>query len=123
MVRPHTLQVETDISDRMPTEEPPVAEPELEEPVAEQPAVEVPELEEPKPAAPPVEGIPEPAAPAPLSLFDRMRAGLAKTQNALVGRIDALLRSRKVDAELLENLEEILIAADFGMQTTMDLIP
>ncbi len=103
-----------------PAEKPPVAEPELEETVAEQPAVEEPELEEPKPAAPLVEGISEPAAP--LSLFDRMRAGLAKTQNALVGRIDALLRSRKVDAELLEDLEEILITADFGMQTTMDLI-
>lgn len=119
---PEAVEPIAEAEPEAPTEEPPVAEPELEEPVAEQPAVEVPELEEPKPAAPPVEGIPEPAAPAPLSLFDRMRAGLAKTQNALVGRIDALLRSRKVDAELLEDLEEILIAADFGMQTTMDLI-
>uniref|UniRef100_UPI003D813EA0 signal recognition particle receptor subunit alpha n=1 Tax=Trichloromonas sp. TaxID=3069249 RepID=UPI003D813EA0 len=60
---------------------------------------------------------------APPSLFERMRAGLSKTQNALVGRIDALLRgSGKIDGDLLEGLEEILITADFGMQTTQDLI-
>jgi fused signal recognition particle receptor len=52
-----------------------------------------------------------------------MRVGLAKTQTALVGRIDALLGGRqRVDAELLEELEEILITADFGMKTTQDLV-
>jgi len=71
----------------------------------------------------------EPPTPQPeepkevLSLFERMRRGLAKTQSALVGRIDALLSSHKgADEEFLEELEEILISADFGMQTTMDLI-
>jgi fused signal recognition particle receptor len=52
-----------------------------------------------------------------------MRSGLAKTQASLVGRIDALLSGSKgVDADLLEELEEILITADFGMKTTQDLI-
>jgi fused signal recognition particle receptor len=52
-----------------------------------------------------------------------MRIGLAKTQSALVGRIDALLGGRqRVDADLLEELEEILITADFGMKTTQDLV-
>jgi fused signal recognition particle receptor len=60
---------------------------------------------------------------APVSLFERMRVGLAKTQSALVGRIDALLGGRqRVDAEVLEELEEILITADFGMKTTQDLV-
>lgn len=74
-------------------------------------------------AAPAVAEIPKVREEPPLSLFERMRSGLSKTQNALVGRIDALLRgSGKIDADLLENLEEILITADFGMQTTQDLI-
>jgi fused signal recognition particle receptor len=71
------------------------------------------------PVAAPAEVVTE----APLGLFERMRAGLAKTQNALVGRLDSLLSGRKkIDAELLDDLEEILIAADFGMRTTQDLI-
>jgi fused signal recognition particle receptor len=87
-------------------------------------AEETPEPLTPPPVAPPVRGeIPEVVEEAPLSLFERMRAGLAKTQGALVGRIDSLLRgSTKIDADLLENLEEILITADFGMQTTQSLI-
>jgi fused signal recognition particle receptor len=69
-----------------------------------------------------------PALPAeapvvsPASLFERMRAGLAKTQSALVGRLDSLLSGRRVDAELLDDLEELLITADFGMATTSDVI-
>ncbi len=59
----------------------------------------------------------------PLSLFDRMRAGLAKTHSSLIGRIDSLLGGgRKVDAALLEDLEEILVTADFGIKTTQEVI-
>jgi len=58
-----------------------------------------------------------------LSLVERMRRGLAKTQASLVGRVDALLGGRvSVDADLLEELEEILITADLGMKTTQGLI-
>lgn len=65
---------------------------------------------------------PEPVEAA-VSLIDRMRAGLAKTQAALVGRVDELLRGRQgIDAELFEELEEILITADFGMKTTQELV-
>ncbi|WP_363324394.1 signal recognition particle-docking protein FtsY [uncultured Desulfuromonas sp.] len=73
-------------------------------------------------AAPPVsEEAPEVAPP--LSLFDRMRAGLSKTRTSLVKRIDALLSAGGgVDDEMLEELEEILITADFGMKTTQDLV-
>jgi fused signal recognition particle receptor len=67
--------------------------------------------------------VPEPEPPVKVSLFDRMRAGLAKTQASLVGRIDALLSSSKdIDEDLLEELEEVLVSADFGMQTTMALM-
>ena len=106
-----------------------VADAAAEEQVVEEQAEEEPVVVSAAPpvpsAAPPV---PEPAAPIPaaapaVSLFERMRAGLAKTQSALVGRIDSLLGGRQtVDADLLEELEEILITADFGMKTTQDLV-
>ena len=67
--------------------------------------------------------VPESELPVKVSLLDRMRAGLAKTQASLVGRIDALLSSsQSIDEDLLEELEEVLVSADFGMQTTMDLM-
>ncbi|MEJ2201157.1 MAG: signal recognition particle-docking protein FtsY [Desulfuromonadaceae bacterium] len=88
--------------------------PPLREPV--KPAAEAPAEIEPE--QPPVA-----TEAAPVSLFERMRLGLSKTQNARVGRIDSLLRgSQRIDADLLENLEEILVTADFGVQTTQDLI-
>ncbi|MEZ4600015.1 MAG: signal recognition particle-docking protein FtsY [Syntrophotaleaceae bacterium] len=62
-------------------------------------------------------------APARVSLFDRMRVGLAKTKTSLVGRIDDLLSgSSAIDEDLLEELEEVLVSADFGMKTTTDLM-
>jgi fused signal recognition particle receptor len=80
-------------------------------------------LEEPAEAPEAVVEAEAPPIPPTVSLFERMRSGLAKTQASLVGRIDALLSgSRGVDADLLEELEEILITADFGMKTTQDLI-
>lgn len=58
-----------------------------------------------------------------VSLFQRMRHGLAKTRGALVGRMDALLGSHEqLDGEFLEELEEVLITADFGMQVTQELV-
>ncbi|WP_320055997.1 signal recognition particle-docking protein FtsY [Desulfuromonas thiophila] len=62
-------------------------------------------------------------AEAPLSLFERMRRGLAKTHDALWGRLDAVLgRAERIDAAVLEELEEILITADFGVKTTTALM-
>jgi fused signal recognition particle receptor len=52
-----------------------------------------------------------------------MRQGLAKTRSSLVGRMDDLLGSHgRLDGEFLEEMEELLITADFGMQTTQDLV-
>ena len=87
---------------------------------AEAEAVEA-EAVEAAPTPPEKIAVEAPAAP-PASLFERMRAGLAKTQSALVGRLDSLLSGRRVDDELLDDLEELLITADFGMATTGDVI-
>ncbi|MCW8892773.1 MAG: signal recognition particle-docking protein FtsY, partial [Deltaproteobacteria bacterium] len=55
--------------------------------------------------------------------FERLKQGLSKTQSTLVGRVDSLLRGRTaIDEDVLEELEEILITADLGMQTTQRLI-
>ncbi len=55
-------------------------------------------------------------------LFARLKSGLAKTHNALVGKIAAITGRMHLDEELLEELEYALIAADTGMPTTMELI-
>ena len=55
--------------------------------------------------------------------FEKLRRGLSKTHEGLVGRIDTLLLGRKkIDGETLEELEEILISADIGVSTTVELI-
>lgn len=53
------------------------------------------------------------------SFWGRLRAGLTKTRNTLFAPVDSLLRNfTKVDEDLLEELEEILISADVGMTAT-----
>ena len=55
--------------------------------------------------------------------FERLKQGLSKTSDALVGGIDRLLLGKKeIDADTLEELEEILISADIGVTTTVDLV-
>jgi fused signal recognition particle receptor len=64
----------------------------------------------------------EPAAEE-LGLFQRMQQGLSKTRSSLLGRMDALIGNHaKLDDEFLEELEEILVTADFGMKATQDLV-
>ena len=55
--------------------------------------------------------------------FERLKKGLTKTSDALVGSIDRLLLGKKeIDADTLEELEEILISADIGVTTTVELV-
>lgn len=55
--------------------------------------------------------------------FERLKQGLSKTSESLVGRIDRLLLGKKeIDADTLEELEEILITADIGVATAVELI-
>lgn len=57
------------------------------------------------------------------SLFDRLKQGLTKAKQGITDRIDDVLKSyTKVDEELLEELEEILITADVGVNTTMNIV-
>jgi fused signal recognition particle receptor len=61
--------------------------------------------------------------PAKPGFFERLKSGLKKTKDGLVGRIDALVLGKKtIDADTLEELEEILITSDIGVKTTVELI-
>jgi len=97
-----------------PPEAPPAPEPEpTPEPVPE-PEVPAPAPEPEVPAA--AEPVPAPPARAPL------RERLARTQEALVGRLGRMLGGRKVDADLLEELEALLFTADLGVGTAASLL-
>ena len=55
--------------------------------------------------------------------FKRLKNGLSKTRQILTTDIDDLFTGkRKLDDDLLEELEELLITSDIGVSTTMDLI-
>ena len=58
-----------------------------------------------------------------MGFFDRLKAGLAKTKNTLFKQVDNLFKNFvKVDEELLEELEELLIMADVGVNSTQTII-
>ncbi len=58
-----------------------------------------------------------------MSLFDKLKKGIAKTRNGIVSSIKSLVKSfKKIDEELFEEIEEILISSDVGVETTMKLI-
>lgn len=57
------------------------------------------------------------------SVTEKFKDGLSKTRNSFSERVnDLVARYRKVDEDFFEELEEILIAADVGVSTVMELI-
>ena len=58
-----------------------------------------------------------------MAFLDKLKNGLLKTKNALFGQVDNILKAFvKVDEDLLEELEELLISADVGVGATEDII-
>lgn len=58
-----------------------------------------------------------------MSFFDRLKEGLQKTRKGITEKIDQVLASfGKVDEELFEELEGILITSDLGMDTVTRII-
>ncbi|AUG57694.1 signal recognition particle-docking protein FtsY [Acetivibrio saccincola] len=58
-----------------------------------------------------------------MGFFDKLKRGLKKTKNTITERIDQVLVSfGKIDEELFEELEEILITSDVGIETSMKII-
>ena len=58
-----------------------------------------------------------------MGFFEKLRKGLSKTKQAIFGKIDALFKHFvRVDDDLFEELEELLIEADIGVDTTEELL-
>ncbi|MCB1816022.1 MAG: signal recognition particle-docking protein FtsY [Candidatus Competibacteraceae bacterium] len=57
-----------------------------------------------------------------MSLFERLKTRLAKTRSSLLGGLGDLFRGRKIDEELLEELETRLLLADVGVDATRTII-
>ena len=58
-----------------------------------------------------------------MGFFEKLRQGLNKTKSAIVGKIDSLFKSFvKVDEDLFEELEELLISADMGVMITEQIL-
>ena len=58
-----------------------------------------------------------------MGFFDKIKQGLTKTKAAFSERVDSVFAAfRKVDEELMEELEEALISADVGVSTSLEII-
>lgn len=54
-----------------------------------------------------------------MGLFAKLREGLTKTRDTLMGRVDTLVKeTRKIDEDFYEELEDILLMSDCGMKAT-----
>ncbi|BBO67357.1 signal recognition particle receptor FtsY [Desulfosarcina alkanivorans] len=99
-------------------------------PASAAPAAADPEVLEDRTQGPSADEAPEPAqadhAPAEKTgkgLFARLKSGLSKTRQILTTDIDDLFLGKKlVDDDMIEDLEELLITADMGVGTTMEIM-
>lgn len=97
-----------------------IKESDVEEPALESPARMEPVPEEPVTREPAHE---EPVPEEPVSFFERLKSGLSKTRHSISGSLDIIFsENRKIDDEMLEEIEELLITSDIGVSTTMDLM-
>jgi len=99
------------------------------EPAPMVPVEPAPPASEPKPSAGKVTvqkkveqkaEIVEVAAPAPRqSWFQRLRQGLSRSSKELSGNIAGIFTKRKLDEDTLQDLEDVLIRADLGVETAL----
>jgi len=58
-----------------------------------------------------------------LGFFDKLKSGLSRTRDQLVANIENIvLGKKKIDDQLLEELEEVMILSDLGVETTRGII-
>ncbi|MCY0877280.1 MAG: signal recognition particle-docking protein FtsY [Firmicutes bacterium] len=57
-----------------------------------------------------------------MGLFDRFKETLSKTRQTFTSRLGAALRRRKIDEDVYEELEDALLSADVGLETTTRLL-
>jgi fused signal recognition particle receptor len=89
-------------------------------------AVEAPPEREPAPLPMPVPAPTlapaPPAEPPPTPPRAGLRARLQRTRETLVGRLEALVGGRRLDPDLLEQVETLLFTADLGVATAQSLL-
>ena len=57
-----------------------------------------------------------------LGFFDKIKQGLQKTRSSIINNVNSLINSfTKIDEELFEELEEILIMSDMGVETSTEI--
>jgi fused signal recognition particle receptor len=58
-----------------------------------------------------------------MGFFDKLKQGLGKTKSSIDEKINNVFSVfRKVDEDLLEELEEVLVMSDIGMETSVKII-
>lgn len=58
-----------------------------------------------------------------MGFFDKLKNGLKKTKESFLGKVDTILAGfGKIDDDLFDELEYILISSDFGVQTTEEIL-
>lgn len=106
-------------------------------PETDVPKTDVPKLDVPEAEATPEAVGPQPAAsaestpatttesategsgdPAPKGWFDRLKSGLSKTSSRLTQGLTGLVTKKKLDQATLDELEDVLIGADLGLETS-----
>ena len=114
-----------------PPAEPPAPTPVEPPPAPEVPPEPVPEVPpepappEQEPPAPPEQEPPAPpevpaAAPVPRTgWFNRLREGLSRSSRELSSNIAGVFTKRRLDQDTLQDLEDVLIRADLGMETAL----
>lgn len=64
---------------------------------------------------------PATASPPELSWRERLKAGLTRTREQWGGKLKSIFAHGRVDDELLESLETLLLTSDVGMEATQHL--
>jgi len=57
-----------------------------------------------------------------MGLFERLKNGLAKTRKGFIEKVETIFTREKIDEETIEELEEILIASDVGIQAAQEIV-
>ena len=116
--------IEETMNEKSTIEEPTIVEPMIEEPTIQEPEIEEPTIQEPfVEEATIVEPVVEIMQKEKKGIFARLKEGLNKTRDSILGSVDGILSAfTKIDEDLFEELEEILIMADMGVETTMNII-
>jgi fused signal recognition particle receptor len=107
LVRPSAPVEEAPPAEKPVVEQPVVEQPVADEPVTEEPVAEAPEIEQPAPTA---------------GRLVRLRARLARSQNALGRGLLTVLSRDHLEEDDWEEIEESLISADVGVEATQVIV-